>query len=115
VNTKIRFKGEEYIIVGGDLETGGAVATREQYRNFDPSYAHYFVDGPDAGKVMRYGTEIGTKEDIEVIGVDDTEVENLSGYDDPGWIAEQATETANPASDTTDLEGRLNTGADFPS
>jgi len=36
-------------------------------------------------------------------------------YCNPAIFKEQATGNAKPASDTTDLEGRLNTGADFPS
>ena len=77
-NLKIRFKGEEYIFPCGTLEAGGPIATPEQYQNFRPSFAHLFPNG----QVKRHGEVIGTREDIEVIGTDDTEIESIQGLDE---------------------------------
>ncbi len=54
---KIRFKGQEYLLVEG------AIATPEQYENFLPSYAHLFENG----EILRYGKLIGNKSDIEYL------------------------------------------------
>jgi hypothetical protein len=67
VNLKIRFQGKEYILAG-TLETGGAIATKEQYAKYEESYAHLFPDG----RVMRYSQRIGFRDDIEVLGEDTT-------------------------------------------
>jgi hypothetical protein len=58
---KIRFEGQEYLLIGD--KTDGAIATREQFENFDLSYAHLFSDG----KIRRFNVVIGTLEDIEFI------------------------------------------------
>lgn len=58
----IKFKGEKYLLVG-DLATGGAIATQDQYDNFRTSYAHLFRDG----NVRRYNEIIGTLADIKVM------------------------------------------------
>jgi hypothetical protein len=57
---KITFKGEDFILVGKDINYGGAIAKQEDYENCRPSYAHLMRDG----RVMRYGEQIGTKEDV---------------------------------------------------
>ena len=59
----IKFNNQEYILLG-TLEEGGAIATREQWENGLCSFAHLFEDG----KIMRFGEEIGSREDIQVIG-----------------------------------------------
>jgi hypothetical protein len=63
---KIKFQGNEYLLVG---ETSGAIATEEQYSGFAPSFAHLFPDG----RIMRYGTQIGTRADVEFLGPVDAE------------------------------------------
>jgi hypothetical protein len=78
MNQKVRFQGEEYIICGGTVESGGAIATPEQYRSFSPSYAHLLSDG----RILRLGQQIGTRDDLEVLGDDDTDIENFEGADD---------------------------------
>ena len=60
----IRFQGNEYLLIGGDLERGGAIATQQAFRNFEPSYAHLKRDGT----IWRYGDTIGHRDEIEVIG-----------------------------------------------
>lgn len=60
---KIKFKGEEFILVGSSSELEGAIATREQYENFEDSYAHLFSDGT----VKRYKVVIGNLNDIEFL------------------------------------------------
>ena len=57
---KIRFQGRSDLI----LTRGGAITTEEDYEAFRESYAHLVDDG----RVMRYGRQIGTAGDIEIIG-----------------------------------------------
>jgi len=65
---RIKFQDNEYLLIGDDIETGGAIATQEEWDNFAENYAHLFRDG----RILRYGAEIGTREDIEVLGyIDD--------------------------------------------
>lgn len=59
--TWIRFQGEEYLFVGNPERTRGAIATEEQYENFQDSYAHLCADG----KIYRYRGVIGLIDDIE--------------------------------------------------
>jgi len=54
---KIRFQGEDYILIGG------AITTPERYRSGTVSYAHLGNDGV----IRRYHSEIGTKNDIEFL------------------------------------------------
>ena len=55
--TKIKFQGKEYFLING------AIATKKQYENFLPSYAHLFENG----EILRYGKQIGSKDDIEYL------------------------------------------------
>jgi len=59
--TKIKFKGKTYYLIG-NLEDGGAIATKEQYENGECSYAHLHADG----LVRRFGEVIGNKDDISI-------------------------------------------------
>lgn len=63
---KIKFKGMEFVFVGYDL-TEGAIALREDYENFRPSFAHLFPNG----EIRRHGSLIGSREDIEILGKTD--------------------------------------------
>lgn len=65
---KIKFKGEDYVFVGDSELMNGAIATKEDFESFNPSYAHLYEDGV----VRRFGNPIGTKEDIKVL----EEIEN---------------------------------------
>lgn len=58
---KIRFQGSEFYLIG---ETEGAIATKEQYEGGLCSFAHLTPNG----EVMRFGTQIGTRNDIEFLG-----------------------------------------------
>ena len=60
----IEFQGRPYLLIGETLDEGGAIATPEDFVNGRASYAHLFP----AGKVMRFGTNIGTAEDITILG-----------------------------------------------
>lgn len=64
---QILFRGRGFLLIGS-LEQGGAIATPTQYSQGLASEAHLYADGPDAGKVMRYGEPIGVLADIEVLG-----------------------------------------------
>ena len=63
---KIKFKGEEFLLITSIFESkkGGAIATQEEYENFELNYAHLCEDGI----VRRYSQEIGTIKDIEFLG-----------------------------------------------
>jgi len=65
-NRRVRFQGREYLLIG-DLTSGGAIATQEQFDNFENSYAHLGEDGV----VRRYGAVIGRRADVEDLGPDD--------------------------------------------
>lgn len=58
--TKIKFQGNDYLLIG-DVESGGAIATKEQFENGTVSYAYLCADG----KVRRYLKVIGLIEEIE--------------------------------------------------
>jgi len=60
---KIRFKSRIYYLIG-DMQEGGAIATKRQYENGLMSYVHLFSDG----RIMRFGEAIGRKEDITILG-----------------------------------------------
>lgn len=57
----IRLHGRRYLFIGNDERTDGGIATRRQYDNFVPGYAHLYPDG----NIRRYGVVIGTRDDIE--------------------------------------------------
>ncbi len=59
----IQFKGTNYLLVGGNLNTGGAIATQEEFEEFRISYAHLNPDG----NVKRFGKIIGTVKDIKIL------------------------------------------------
>jgi hypothetical protein len=65
---------DEYIVVES------AITTPKAYSRFEASYAHIFDD-----QVVRYGDVIGTTADIQVIGLDETQIESFDGIDDPSW------------------------------
>lgn len=56
---RLRFKGEEYILIG--TKSCGAIATVERYETGKCSFAHLFEDGC----VRQFGKQIGTEDDIE--------------------------------------------------
>ena len=58
----ITLHGRPYLLVG-DLATGGAIATPEQYENGDTPFAHLFSDG----RVLRFGVQIATRDDIALL------------------------------------------------
>ena len=61
---KIKLHGLDFILIG---DNDGAIATPEQYANFDISYAHLYRDGT----IMRFSKQIGTIDDIEFLEVID--------------------------------------------
>lgn len=74
MNLRVRFQNNEYILAG-TLETGGPIATKEQYANYETSYAHLYPNG----YIMRFHERIGFRDELEVLGEDTTECgENLS-------------------------------------
>ncbi len=56
----VKFKGKAGLILVGNVEKGGVLATREQYEQNEESFAHLFADGT----VKRLGKQIGTVDDI---------------------------------------------------
>ena len=55
---RITFKGEPFLLIEG------AIATPQQYEDWEESYAHLFPDG----RVLRHQQQIGTKDDIVILG-----------------------------------------------
>lgn len=62
METKVTFQGNEYLLIG-NLKEGGSLATEEQYENFELPFAHLMPDG----RILRFGVQIGTKEDLKEI------------------------------------------------
>lgn len=60
---KIKFQGEDYVLIGG------AITTPERFKNGIVSHAHL----NSAGQIMQYGEQIGIKSDIEFL----EEIENI--------------------------------------
>ena len=54
---QIEFKGKKYLLING------AIATKKQYENGLPSYAHLYEDG----NISQYGKIIGTEKDIKYL------------------------------------------------
>lgn len=66
----VKFKGKEFLFIGNP-DDDGAIATKEQYENFEQSTAHLFADNV----IRSFGREIGTRNDLEFIeNVTDKEV-----------------------------------------
>ena len=62
--TQITFQGTDYFLIG-DIETGGAIATKEQYEKGQVSFAHLYPNGD----VKRHGKVIGNKNDITIMAL----------------------------------------------
>lgn len=78
---RIKWKDEEYVLVGGNLKEGGAITTPELLAAFELNPAHLFEDGV----IRSYGKEVGTVKDIEDLGpFDDTETKEAWSQRDPG-------------------------------
>jgi len=62
---RIKFQGKEWILVNdpNSNKLDGPIATEQQYVDFDCPYAHLFPDGI----IKRFGEQIGTIDDIEVL------------------------------------------------
>jgi len=61
-------RGRELLLVNGsDRDDEGAIATQEEYDNFENSTAHLTEDG----RILRHGAAIGSREDIEFVGPED--------------------------------------------
>ena len=50
------------------MKNGGPIATKEQFENFECSYAYLMP----SGVVMRFRDSMGHRDEIEIIGSDDT-------------------------------------------
>jgi hypothetical protein len=58
---EIMLFGQIYLLIG-DIENGGAIASKECYENFECPYAHLYPNG----RIMRFGEQIATRDDIIV-------------------------------------------------
>lgn len=59
----VRWRGKRWLLFG-DLDEGGPIATRTQYRHGLPSEAHLTPDG----SIMRFHRQIGHRGDLSVLG-----------------------------------------------
>lgn len=78
---RIKFKENIFVLIGWE---DGPIAFDEDYEHGRPSYAHLFTDG----RVMRYGQQIGTRDDIE-FGEEielHPNVDAFLGLFGPGWL-----------------------------
>jgi hypothetical protein len=62
---KLRFRGEEFLLIG-DRETGGAIATVEEYQSFTVSRYHLKANG----EIWRFGQQVGEVSEIEWLDLD---------------------------------------------
>ena len=60
--TQIDLFGEVYLLIG-NIRDGGAICTKDQYINFEESFAHLYSNG----EILRHGKLIGNRNDIEVL------------------------------------------------
>lgn len=60
---EIKFKEKKYLLIGS-LKEGGAITTEKSYTEGLVSFAHLFRNG----KIYRFQTLIGTKDDITILG-----------------------------------------------
>lgn len=67
----ILFKGKPFLFIGDDdsLDHSGAIAKAEDYKAGRCSFAHYWPTADGIGVVRRFNRSIGTKADIEVVGI----------------------------------------------
>ncbi len=65
---RITFKGKKFLLVNAPENNNapleGAIATPFQYENFETSFAHMYPDG----RVVQFGQQIGTRDDVVVVG-----------------------------------------------
>lgn len=59
---RVKFRGKLYLLIG-DMKKGGAIATDDQYENFDTSFAHLMENG----EILRFGVVIGKRSDLKVV------------------------------------------------
>ena len=85
-NLVIRFQGNEYLLIGGNLDEGGPIATRYEWESGELNYAALCEDG----KVRRFMEVIGTVDEIEVLGREESTadpMEQLGGLlDAESWM-----------------------------
>ncbi len=62
---RIRLQERDFIFPEEDLTEEGPIVTQYDYEHGKCSYAHLYSDGT----IMRFHHKIGTREDIEVLGV----------------------------------------------
>ena len=76
VNLKIKIDGVDRndLILVGDLTNGGPICTKQQIENAELGFGHLH----DNGTIYSEGKLIGTVADIDVIGIDHTEVVAVS-------------------------------------
>lgn len=60
---RVRFQGQDLLLLGATLADGGPLTTEENYVNGVISVAHLTPDG----RIMQYRRQIGTRADIEVL------------------------------------------------
>lgn len=65
---KIRFNGEDFILTSPE-DDDSPIATIESFQAGECSFAHVYKEAskkPDAGKIMRFGKQIGAESDVEL-------------------------------------------------
>jgi len=106
---QIELFGQRYLLIG-NLEEGGTIATREQYEEFECSFAYLQPNGD----IMRFNEKIGTRKDIKVLNVEvDTDIKAEFGKV-LDTIANYPTGWSAPKKITSGSTRRQKTGASYP-
>ena len=64
MSRRCTFKGQEYVAVFGSSKTEFALATQDQYENFEISYAYGNLKD---NSVKRFGVKIGTCDEVKFL------------------------------------------------
>ena len=62
---KVRWRGKDYVLVYGKVsDDNAALATQEQFDNFELSHAHVYFD---TNEINRFGEVIGEATELEYL------------------------------------------------
>ena len=87
----IVFQGSHYLLFG-NLESGGPIATKEQYERGQCSFGHLMPDG----RVLRFREVVGCRGDIEVLGAQEVVLDVAPAFG--GLLTDESWPTNGPYS-----------------
>jgi len=98
MNLKVRYTGscpelqrDDLVLFAGSLDESGALTIQEDFMGGLASLAHYYPGGE--GRIMRYRRQIGTRDDLEVLGLEEELCPDMQTFfqgflTDPNWDRE---------------------------